>query len=36
MTQTRLAAAAIAAATTAVLVWGPTAVIAGISFNGLD
>jgi hypothetical protein len=32
----RLTAAAVAAATTAVLVWGPTAVFAGISLNGID
>jgi hypothetical protein len=36
MTPTRLIAAAVAAATTAVLAWGPTAVLAGISFNALD
>ena len=33
MTPTRLIAAAVAAATTAVLAWGPTAVLAGITFN---
>jgi hypothetical protein len=32
----RLTAAAVAAATVAVLAWGPTAVLAGISFNALD
>lgn len=32
----RLTVAAIAAATTAVLAWGPTAVLAGITFNALD
>ena len=32
----RLTAAALAAATTAFLVWGPTAVLAGITFNGID
>ncbi len=32
----RLVVAALAAATTAVLAWGPTAVLAGISLNGLD
>ena len=36
MTPTRLVAAALAAATTAVLVWGPTAVLAGITFNAID
>jgi hypothetical protein len=36
MTPTRLIAAAIAAATTAVLAWGPTAVLAGITLNALD
>jgi hypothetical protein len=36
MTPTRLIAAAVAVATTAVLAWGPTAVLAGISFNALD
>jgi hypothetical protein len=32
----RLRVAAIAAATAAVLAWGPTAVLAGITFNLLD
>jgi hypothetical protein len=32
----RLTAAALAAATAAVLAWGPTAILAGISFNALD
>jgi hypothetical protein len=32
----RLTVAAVAAATAAVLAWGPTAVLAGITFNGLD
>jgi hypothetical protein len=32
----RLTAAAFAAATAAVLAWGPTAILAGISFNTLD
>ena len=32
----RLVVAALAAATTAVLAWGPTAVLAGITFNGID
>jgi hypothetical protein len=32
----RLTAAAFAAAAAAVLAWGPTAVLAGITFNGLD
>jgi hypothetical protein len=32
----RLAAAAVAAATAAVLVLGPTAIFAGISLNGID
>jgi hypothetical protein len=36
MTPTRLLAAAIAATTTAVLVWGPTAVLAGISARAID
>jgi hypothetical protein len=36
MTPTRLVAVAIAVATTAALVWGPTAVLAGISLNGID
>jgi hypothetical protein len=36
MTPTRLIAAAVAVATTAVLAWGPTAVLAGITFNFLD
>jgi hypothetical protein len=36
MTPTRLIAAAIAAATTAVLAWGPTAILAGIILNGID
>jgi hypothetical protein len=31
-----LVAAAIAAATTAALVWGPTAVLAGITASALD
>jgi hypothetical protein len=36
MTPTRFIAAAVAAVTTAVFAWGPTAVLAGITFNGLD
>jgi hypothetical protein len=32
----RLIAAAVAAASAAVLAWGPTAVLAGIALNGLD
>jgi hypothetical protein len=36
MTPTRLIAAAFAAVTTTVLAWGPTAVLAGISFNAID
>ena len=32
----RLTAAAVAAATAAVLAWGPTAVLAGITFNAID
>jgi hypothetical protein len=32
----RLRVATIAAATAAVLAWGPTAVLAGITFNFLD
>ncbi len=32
----RLIAGAVVAATAAALAWGPTAVLAGISFNGLD
>jgi hypothetical protein len=36
MTPIRLVAAAVAAVTTAVLVWGPTAVLAGIALNGID
>jgi hypothetical protein len=32
----RLTAAAVAAATVAVLAWGPTAVLAGITLNGID
>jgi hypothetical protein len=36
MTPTRLVAAAIAVATTAALVWGLTAVLAGITLTGID
>jgi hypothetical protein len=36
MTPTRLIAAAIAVATTAVLASGPSAVLAGITYNFLD
>jgi hypothetical protein len=36
MTPTRLIAIAVTIATTAVLAWGPTAVLAGITFNALD
>jgi hypothetical protein len=36
MTPTRLIATAVALATTAVLAWGPTAILAGITFNGID
>jgi hypothetical protein len=36
MTPTRLVIAAIAAVTTAALVWGPTAVLAGITARALD
>jgi hypothetical protein len=36
MTPTRLIAAALAVATTAVLAWGPTAILAGITLNGID
>jgi hypothetical protein len=36
MTPTRLVTAAIAAVTTAALVWGPTAVLAGITASVLD
>jgi hypothetical protein len=36
MTPTRFIAAAVATATTVVLAWGPTAVLAGITFNFLD
>jgi hypothetical protein len=32
----RLTVAAIAAATAAVLAWGPTAVLGGITFNFID
>lgn len=32
----RLIGAAVAAATAAALMWGPTAVLAGITFNALD
>jgi hypothetical protein len=32
----RLTAVAVAAATAAVLAWGPTAIFAGIALNGLD
>jgi hypothetical protein len=32
----RRTVAALAAATTAVLVWGPTAVLAGITARGID
>lgn len=32
----RLVAGAIVAATTAALVWGPTAVLAGITASGVD
>jgi hypothetical protein len=36
MTPTRLLAAAIAATTTAVLAWGPTAVLAGLTALPVD
>jgi hypothetical protein len=36
MTPIRLVAAAVAAVTTAALVWGPAAVLAGISASGID
>jgi hypothetical protein len=36
MTPIRLVAAAVAAVTTAALVWGPTALLAGISARALD
>jgi hypothetical protein len=36
MTPIRVIAAAIAAATTAALVWGPTAVLAGILASAID
>jgi hypothetical protein len=36
MTPTRLIAVAVAVATTAVLAWGPTVVLAGISARGVD
>ena len=36
MTPTRLIAAAVAAATTAVLVWGPTAILAGLTAFPVD
>jgi hypothetical protein len=36
MTPVRLVAAAVAAVTTAALVWGPTAVLAGISASAID
>jgi hypothetical protein len=36
MTPARLVAAAVAAATTAVLTWGPTAVLAGITARAID
>jgi hypothetical protein len=36
MTPDRLVAAAVAAASAAVLVWGPTAVLAGITLNAID
>jgi hypothetical protein len=32
----RLVLGAAVAAVTAALVWGPTAILAGLSFNGLD
>jgi hypothetical protein len=32
----RLTAAALAAATAAALVWGPTGILAGIMLNGID
>jgi hypothetical protein len=32
----RLVAVAIAAATTAAVAWGPTAILAGITFNVID
>jgi hypothetical protein len=31
-----LIAGAVAAVATAALVWGPSAILAGLSFNGLD
>jgi hypothetical protein len=36
MTPIRLVAAAVAAVTSAALVWGPSAVLAGITFNAID
>ncbi len=36
MTPTRLIATAVALATTAVLAWGPTVVLAGISARAID
>jgi hypothetical protein len=36
MTPIRVTFAAVAAATTAALVWGPTAVLAGISASAID
>jgi hypothetical protein len=32
----RLVVAALAVATTAVLAWSPTAILAGVAFNGID
>jgi hypothetical protein len=32
----RLVVTALAVATTAVLAWGPTAILAGVTFNGID
>jgi hypothetical protein len=36
MTPIRLVAPAVAVVTTVALVWGPTAVLAGIALNGID
>jgi hypothetical protein len=36
MTPTRLIATAVAVATTAVLAWGPTDILAGITARGAD
>jgi hypothetical protein len=36
MTPTRLVLAAVASATTAILLWGPTVVLAGLTFRTLE